>query len=66
MGIRINEATCYCHTCRRHFNYLGIARHRKSHLDAGQEARITYTGGETKVHWPKGSPRPVTRDETDS
>jgi len=39
--------TCYCHTCQRHFHYLGINRHRAMHRDRREICTITYTGGNT-------------------
>ena len=44
------EKECYCHTCEREFHYLGIASHRKAHLNRGEQCRITYTNGDTYVH----------------
>lgn len=48
---------CFCYTCEKDFHYLGIAKHRRSHLDRGQECKITYTNGGTYVHAPKGKPK---------
>ncbi len=39
--------TCYCHTCKRHFHYLGINRHRAMHRDRRELCTITYTTGNT-------------------
>lgn len=44
------EKEIYCHNCDRWFNYLGIANHRKKHLNNGEEVKITYTDGTTKIH----------------
>ena len=41
---------CYCHTCEKSFHYLGIARHRRSHLDRGESCEITYTHGDRYIH----------------
>ena len=41
---------CYCHTCKKAFHYLGIARHRRSHLDKGENCEITYTHGDRYIH----------------
>lgn len=45
-----NEKNCYCHNCKRWFHALGIMNHRKKHLNAGEEVRITYTNGDTRLH----------------
>lgn len=50
MGRATNEKNCYCHNCCRWFHYLGITNHRKKHLNAGEEVRITYTHGDTQLH----------------
>ena len=39
--------TCYCHTCKRAFQSLGIARHRAMHRDKDEYCEITYGSGET-------------------
>jgi len=39
--------TCYCHTCKKKFNYLGIARHRVAHKERNEDCVITYTHGDT-------------------
>jgi len=44
---------CYCHTCQKAFHYLGIARHRRGHLDKKESCEITYTHGDTYIHNPK-------------
>ena len=41
---------CYCHTCRKSFHYLGIARHRTSHKERHEDCKITYTCGDTYLH----------------
>jgi len=41
------DKNCYCHTCKKYFHYLGIARHRVAHRDAEEVCRITYTNGDT-------------------
>jgi len=44
------EKNCYCHTCKKSFHYLGIARHRAMHRDRGEDCEITYTYGDTYSH----------------
>lgn len=41
---------CYCFTCDRFFNALGIARHRAMHRDRRENCRIGYTDGRTVEH----------------
>lgn len=38
---------CYCHTCDKEFNSLGIARHRAMHRDRQEDCKITYKDGKT-------------------
>ncbi len=45
-----DEKECYCQTCDKDFNYLGIASHRASHRRRGEDCIITYTNGETYKH----------------
>ncbi len=42
--------SCYCHTCDKSFNYLGIARHRAAHRDRKEDCKITYTNGDTYLY----------------
>ena len=42
-----NVKHCYCHTCKKPFHYLGIARHRVAHKERGEDCLITYTHGDT-------------------
>ncbi len=42
--------SCYCHTCKKTFHYLGISRHRAMHRDKWEDCRITYTHGDTYTH----------------
>lgn len=49
-GKHTDEKECYCRTCDRWFNYLGIASHRAAHLRKGEECTITYTNGDTYKH----------------
>ena len=44
---------CYCYTCKKAFHYLGIARHRRSHLDKGEICKISYTNGDRYIHKPR-------------
>jgi hypothetical protein len=37
---------CYCHRCNKWFHYLGIARHRRMHIEKRQSYKITYTHGD--------------------
>jgi hypothetical protein len=39
------DADCYCHTCGKSFNYMGIARHRAMHRDKREDCTITYSNG---------------------
>jgi hypothetical protein len=41
---------CYCHTCKKSFNHLGIARHRAFHRDKRENCKITYSSGNTYLH----------------
>ena len=50
-----NAKNCYCYTCNKDFHYLGIARHRRSHLDHNEECKIQYTNGEVYIHYPRQS-----------
>lgn len=36
---------CYCHTCDKEFNSLGIARHRAMHRDKKEDCKIIYKDG---------------------
>nr|DAR75471.1 MAG TPA: hypothetical protein [Caudoviricetes sp.] len=40
---------CYCYTCDREFNYLGIARHRAAHRDRHEDCTIRFTYGNIRV-----------------
>jgi hypothetical protein len=39
--------SCYCHTCKKEFHYLGIARHRAKHRDNKEDCKITFSHGDT-------------------
>jgi len=41
---------CYCKTCDRDINSLGIARHRAMHRDKKESCIIMYSGGDTYEH----------------
>ena len=41
---------CYCETCDKLYNSLGIARHRAMHRDKKELCVIKYSGGETYEH----------------
>lgn len=45
-----SDKNCFCHTCLKHFHYLGIAKHRKAHKSRREDCRITYTNGDTYRH----------------
>lgn len=55
MPAHYSEKTCFCKTCKRWFHYLGIARHRKGHLERGETCTIEYTNGEVYTHKPRDS-----------
>ena len=38
---------CYCHTCKKHYHYLGINSHRAAHRRRRETCTITYTTGKT-------------------
>lgn len=38
---------CYCHTCDKEFNSLGIARHRAMHREKKEDCKITFKDGKT-------------------
>ena len=42
------EKNCYCHTCKKDFHYLGIARHRMGHQNRKEDCKITFTHGDTQ------------------
>jgi len=52
---------CICHTCKRTFYSLGIARHRKAHYERGEDCKITYSTGDTYRH--KGKPASSAKGE---
>lgn len=39
---------CYCYTCAKSFNYLGIASHRASHRRRREDCTIMFTYGDVK------------------
>ena len=39
-----------CHTCNKHYHYLGIAKHRAMHRKKMEDCVITYTNGDTFNH----------------
>lgn len=41
---------CYCHTCKRWFDSLGIASHRASHRRKSENCEIKYKNGQTIQH----------------
>jgi hypothetical protein len=43
----MREKRCYCHTCKKRFHWLGIARHRAKHRDNKENCKITFTKGDT-------------------
>lgn len=44
------DRTCYCHTCKRAYHCVGIARHRAMHRDRGENCTISYTYGNTVTY----------------
>lgn len=40
---------CYCYTCDREFNYLGIANHRASHRRRREDCTIELTYGNIRT-----------------
>jgi hypothetical protein len=38
--------TCYCYTCRKWFDPLGILRHRAMHRDKRENCTIKFTYGD--------------------
>lgn len=46
----MREKECYCVTCDKEFNSLGIARHRAMHRDRRENCTIVYKNGERRVH----------------
>ena len=46
MRVTTNK-NCYCHTCKKSFHYLGIARHRAKHRDKKENCEISFTNGNT-------------------
>lgn len=53
MTREIAGKTCYCHTCGKWFNPLGIMNHRRSHLNRGETVKITFTHGDTYTYSPR-------------
>jgi len=49
MKVTFNK-DCYCHTCKKDFHYLGIARHRAAHRDKKEYCEITYTNGNRYIY----------------
>lgn len=41
---------CFCHTCKKSFHHLGIARHRAYHRDKKEDCEISYSTGDTYTH----------------
>lgn len=41
---------CYCHTCKKYYQSLGIMRHRAMHRDKREDCEITYSHGDTYIH----------------
>lgn len=58
----VRNKYCYCHECRRDFHYMGIGSHKKSHLHIGEPCKITYSNGDTYIHFPDKK-EVVTSDE---
>lgn len=47
MRVRLTK-DCYCYTCGRYFNYLGIASHRASHRRRYEDCTIRFTYGDVR------------------
>ena len=43
-------AYCFCYTCNKRFDSLGIARHRSMHRDKKEKCRIIYSTGKCYIH----------------
>lgn len=52
------EKNCYCHTCKKSFHYLGIAKHRMGHRERKEDCKITFTHGDT-YSWKYSAPDKV-------
>ena len=39
------EKDCYCYTCEKDINHLGIARHRAMHKHKNQYCKIMFSTG---------------------
>lgn len=46
----MDEKDCYCHTCKKRFHRLGIARHRAAHRTRHEDCEIEYDDGKARVH----------------
>ena len=45
---------CYCYTCKKNFNSLGIARHRAMHRDKEEYCKIQLSTGKLyEYHYDK-------------
>jgi hypothetical protein len=43
----MRDKDCYCHTCKKEYHHLGIARHRAMHRDRNENCKITFSDGRT-------------------
>lgn len=46
----------YCHTCKKDFESLGIARHRAMHRDKKEDCEITMSDGRYVYKYSKPAP----------
>lgn len=58
------HSLCYCHTCRRDFQALGIARHRAMHRDKREDCKITFSTGHTYTYGYSKLSKPQVKNET--
>jgi len=47
MRNRDTSKNCYCYTCKKEMNSLGVARHRAMHRDKKEKCRIQMSDGNT-------------------
>ncbi len=42
--------TCYCYTCKKWFDPLGITMHRAMHRDKKENCKIMFTHGDVREY----------------
>ena len=57
---------CYCDTCKKYFQSLGIARHRAAHRARKENCTITYSRGDTYDHRFGGEGDPAEKKDSDA